>query len=420
MQFHRQMKTPVNLRTQAYRLSSTFWRALPKGPRRRALSLGTAMLAPRPDKVPPASSGGLAIAGELSRPSGLGESARLLRAGLIELGIDERALDIGDPAQPQRQAGRIAIPPRGMPLLLHVNAPLLPLALLRAPRKLVRGRRVIGYWAWELPTMPAPWRVGLDFVHEVWVLSRFTGDAVATMLPSGSAIRIRVVPPPVALRPPQPSLLGRADFGLPDAAVVTLVSFSLASSLARKNPLAAIAAHQAAFGDHPDRILLIKAGHADRHPADMALLRAAAGGFGNIRFETRMFSDADRHALTACADIVLSLHRSEGLGLVPAEAMLLGRAVVATGWSATTEFMDAHSARLVDYRLIPARDPRGVFEAPGAVWAEAEIESAVAALRELADDADLRARLGAAAIQTATRHLGVGPLADAMAGLSRS
>ena len=70
---------------------------------------------------------------------------------------------------------------------------------------------------------------------------------------------------------------------------------------------------------------------------------------------------------------MLSLHRSEGFGLVPAEAMLLGRAVVATGWSGNMDFMDADSAALVGYRLVPARDPRGVFEAPGADWAEPDL-----------------------------------------------
>ena len=49
----------------------------------------------------------------------------------------------------------------------------------------------------------------------------------------------------------------------------------------------------------------------------------AASGTANIRFEIRTLPLADNHALTACADIVLSLHRSEGFGLVPAEGMLL-------------------------------------------------------------------------------------------------
>ena len=67
-------------------------------------------------------------------------------------------------------------------------------------------------------------------------------------------------------------------------------------------------------------------------------------GVPNIRLDTRTLPAAESHALTACADIVLSLHRSEGFGLVLAEAMLLGKPVVATGWSGNMEFMDEASA----------------------------------------------------------------------------
>ncbi len=394
-------------------LAHRAWQALPAGPRRMALAQVTSLLAPKPDRVPPPCVGGIAVAGEIARASGLGESARLMIAALQGMGVATVPIDLGDSLGGPR--GAVAVPPAGMPLVLHANSPLLPLTLLRAPRGLAKRRRVIGYWSWELPTLPPTWRAGLPFVHEIWALSRFTADAIATLNPG---VPLRVVPPPVALAPPRPSGLKRADFGLPDAAVITLVSFSLASSFARKNPLAAIAAHRAAFGGRADRVLLLKVGHADRHASDLALLRDAAGGLANIRFETRMFDDADRHALTACADIVLSLHRSEGLGLVPAEAMLLGIPVIATGWSATTEFMDETSARLVAYRLIPAVDPRGVFEAPGAVWADADVESAATHLRELADDPDLRQRLGAAGRAMATARLGDGGLRAAVAALS--
>ncbi len=39
------------------------------------------------------------------------------------------------------------------------------------------------------------------------------------------------------------------------------------------------------------------------------------------------------------ADVVLSIHRSEGLGLVPAQAMVEGKPVVATAWSGNMDFM---------------------------------------------------------------------------------
>jgi glycosyltransferase involved in cell wall biosynthesis len=296
--------------------------------------------------------------------------------------------------------------------MLHVNAPMLPLVMCRLPRAMLQQRRVVGFWNWELPVVSRDWIIGARFVHEVWVASRFTAAALEPVLPG----RVRVVPYPLALVPPRPSALDRAAFGLPDGAVVILVSFNLASSMARKNPMAAIAAFRAAFGDRPDRILLMKVGHPHHFPTEFAKLAAAATG-PNIRLETWNLSTADNHALIAAADIVLSLHRSEGFGLVPAEAMLLGKPVIATAWSGNIDFMDADSAALVGYRLVPARDPRGTYDIADAVWAEPDVAEAVAHLQRLADDAAARRELGARARLAAHARLGSEPLAAAVRAL---
>jgi glycosyltransferase involved in cell wall biosynthesis len=99
---------------------------------------------------------------------------------------------------------------------------------------------------------------------------------------------------------------------------------------------------------------------------------------------------------------------------VPAEAMLLGRPVVATGWSGNMEYMDADCAALVGFSLVPARDPRGVFEAPGAVWAEPSVAEAAAHLARLADDAGLRENLGTRGRAAVQARLGTPPLAAAL------
>ncbi len=107
----------------------------------------------------------------------------------------------------------------------------------------------------------ASWRAALPFVHEIWVLSRFTGDAVARLLPPGRIsccgwCRSRWP----SRRRGRPGATGPAS-GCPDDALIVLVVFNLASSFVRKNPLAAIAAFRQAFGDRADRLLLLKIGH---------------------------------------------------------------------------------------------------------------------------------------------------------------
>ena len=301
------------------------------------------------------------------------------------------------------------IVPPGVPLVLHVNPPMLPHVLLHLPRTLFRGRRIVGHWAWELPKVDPSWRVGAGFVHEVWAPSRFTAEALQPL----ARERVRVVPYPLTAASSMIRTSTRSHFGLPERAVVVLVSFNLASSFERKNPLGAISAFRAAFGDRTDRLLVIKVINGSHFPGDFARLRAAAEA-PNIRLITAHLSFDATQSLGASVDIVLSLHRSEGFGLVLAEGMLLGKPVIATGWSGNMDFMDAHCAALTRYRLVPAKDPRGVFQVPGAVWAEPDIADAARHLRQLADDPAARWQLGERARIAATERLGTGGLADAM------
>ncbi len=387
------------------------WQALPARSRRLWLARATALAAPRPDPAPPRTADGVVVGGEIERASGLGEAARIMAQALGRLEVAHAAIEAGGLASPAGAGAADADRwPARAPLVLHVNAPEMATALIRLGRRRVANRRIVGMWFWELPVVPASWRPAGRLVHEIWAPSRFTAAALEALRPG----RVRVVPPALALAPPVAGQLDRLSFGLPADVVVVLTSFSLASSFERKNPLAAIGAFRQAFGTRPDRLLLLKVGHAEHYPGDLEMLRQEIAGASNIRLETRMLPDADMHALTRACDIVLSLHRSEGFGLVPAQAMLLGRPVVATDWSATSEFLDAGCGVPVGYRLVPARDPRGVFEVPGAVWAEADVGEAARGLTRLADSTALRAALGGAARAAALARFGPAGLVAAL------
>jgi glycosyltransferase involved in cell wall biosynthesis len=249
-------------------------------------------------------------------------------------------------------------------------------------------------------------------VHEAWVPSPFTAAAIEPLLPG----RVRVVPFPLAVVPPAPLTRDLGVFGLPEAAVVVLVSMNLASSFERKNPMGAIAAFRAAFGNRPDRILVLKIGNPDHFPADFARITAAVADAPNVRIDTKSYPAAAAHSLTAAADIVLSLHRAEGFGLVLAEAMLLAKPVIATGWSGNMAFMDQRSAALVGYRMVAVNDPRQVYH--NSTWAEPDHGEAVSHLRRLADDADARTALGARAKSHARERLTAEPLAAAVRSIA--
>ena len=222
--------------------------------------------------------------------------------------------------------------------------------LARAPRDLLRGRRVIGAWAWELPVLPAEWRIGARYVHEVWACSAFTAAPLEALAPG----RVRVVPYPLALAWHPTPAPPRAAYGLAEDAVVTTVIFSLGSSFTRKNPLAAIAAFRTAFGNRRDQLLALKLSGAAAFPDEVRQIAAAAGQAANIRIFPETWPTERVEGLLAVSDVVLSLHRAEGLGLVPAQAMLRGIPVVATGWSGNLQYMDDCQRRLGQ---LPA-DPR--------------------------------------------------------------
>jgi glycosyltransferase involved in cell wall biosynthesis len=382
------------------------WRCLPSAFRRNAMSGIASSLARKPDAAPPQSSQSIIVAGDIDGSNGLAASARIVHDVIAANGLSAGMVPLGLPSVVPAFNGVL---PANAALLAVVNAPILPVGLLRLPRATLAGRRVIGLWAWELPAVPRQWRFGAKFAHEIWAPSAFTAAALEPLAPG----RVRVVPYPLAAVE-LPVEGNRQDFGLPADALVVLTAVNLASSPERKNPLAAIAAFKAAFGARPDCIFVLKLSGLEACGDALRAIRAAIGLAPNIRLLVGTMPEPRLRGLIAASDIVLSLHRSEGFGLIPATAMLLGRPVVATGWSGNLTFMNAGNAALVDYRLVPASDARGVYRVKGAHWAEPDITHAAFLLRRLADDPAQRAELAAAGQRHATTTLGAAPLLAAL------
>ena len=75
------------------------------------------------------------------------------------------------------------------------------------------------------------------------------------------------------------------------------------------------------------------------HGAGMKRLRAIAAATPGVVLLEKPMSYVEVLSLYASCDVLVSLHRSEGLGLNMLEAMSLGVPVLATGWSGNMDFM---------------------------------------------------------------------------------
>lgn len=361
------------------------WRLIPPATRRSLLQKAATLLAPRPTPRRDAAARArppFIVVGPIGTASGIGEGARQCLQRLQEAGAATGGIDVsrwflgGDPhdaidyqdARDWRGPGT---------LILHMNAPLIPVALALLGRRLVRGKTIIGYCAWELPDLPPAWRTACRFMHEAWVPSAFNAEAFRRAAPS---LPVTVVPHPVVVPPRRPH---RPQPGTP---FMVLSVFNVASGFARKNPLATVAAFTAAFGDDPGARLVLKTHHMEAYPDAHAALHRAVEGRPNIHLIGHTVARSELDRLLADCDVLLSMHRSEGFGLPLAEAMASGVPVVATGWSGNLDFMTPETAGLLGYRLVAAADPGGSYHYPEQFWAEPDIQDAARWLRRLREN----------------------------------
>jgi glycosyltransferase involved in cell wall biosynthesis len=129
--------------------------------------------------------------------------------------------------------------------------------------------------------------------------------------------------------------------------------------------------------------LVLKASRGSAIPASMERLRQSIAGLPAWLIDT-FLEQGDVHALTACCDCTISLHRSEGFGLTLAEAMYLGKPVIATGYSGNMDFTKVDTSFLVNYNLTRIRETVGPYHA-GAEWAEPDIGHAAEQMRRVVD-----------------------------------
>lgn len=280
----------------------------------------------------------------------------------------------------------------------HVDAPQSFDLTTQHPIEMDRSKYRIGYWAWELPDFPDGWIQYASQFDEIWCPSEFCRDAMAPKLP----VPVMVMPHSINMpEVEQNSSFWRNRFQLPEDSFLFLFTFDFNSYAPRKNPEAVIEAYRKAFVVDGAELnasvgLVLKMhgkGYAEEERKKLDELKHDIPGL-YIVDET-----LDRDELTGLqmsCDCFVSLHRSEGFGLAVAEMMALGKPVISTDWSATSEFVNEQTGCPVKSRLVTLSRNIGPYT-KGQKWAEPSVEDAAKWMVKMAADPDAAKKLGAAA-----------------------
>lgn len=342
---------------------------------------------------------GVNIIGHFCYPSGLRVSVESIAEALGSAGVDTSLRDLRTDAKDDpHHADFGGLEVHDITLLHTQPQPFFPEAYARADlaERSPRTYR-IGYWYWEFDSIPDAWVECASQVDEVWTATEFVARGLRDRLP----LPVRTLFPGVRLTPFE--VRKRTDFGLDEERYTFLFTFHMVSVMERKNPLGVISAFRAAFREDDKVSLVLKTSFGDRHPAELQKLRDAAAG-ASIQIIDQVFTPDEVLSLMNACDVYVSLHRSEGLGLTMAEAMLMGKPVIATNFSGNVDFMDDSNSLLVPYELVKLGKPIPPYDAD-LEWAEPSVEHAARFMRRLYDDQAWGRDLGARAKASAEANL---------------
>src|SRR5262249_34580267 len=180
-----------------YRRQPTWQRAVPGGLTRDRWPVLLAWLrqrhhlgdwlngAVRPDDVEECAERGVNLLGHFRYPSGLQVAALGARAALRSAGLKVSARDVPvsrAAALPGRD-GFLGLHPYSVTVATMAPQPFAEDCYERAGLAADPNTYRIGYWMWELESVPRAFRRRAGWLHELWAPTRFVGDAFRRDLP---------------------------------------------------------------------------------------------------------------------------------------------------------------------------------------------------------------------------------------------
>ena len=334
----------------------------------------------------------VAVAGLPGSSTGVGSNLHMSRMALRKLGFEADVQDLAGGRLATRSSKSEGRRPMRPFALHHVNADRIPQSVL-TPEFLRQPETAhVGFLLWEFGVLPESHRLALDVLDEIWVPTAFLKETYsrATETPVRNVLK--------GIHVPQVRATDLSRFGISREDTVFLTCFDFHSALARKNPLAAVEAFLDAFPNDPSKRLIVKstppvANHWGDPENQWAKIEALAARDARIVILTDLMPFRELISLVRAADCLVSPHRAEGFGLLPAYALSQATPVIATDYSGTTDFCTPETAIAVGYDLAPLADNYAGQPMEGAVWAEIDKSQLSKEMAAFADDpVDARVR----------------------------
>lgn len=325
------------------------------------------------------------VFGYFTAQNGLAEAARSTARALSHPVSDCHNVNyLGGTPSPYAHPGVALSLPHPDPTIdiVHLNCSGVPLFLNTHGEVWNRSSYKIGFWLWELETLPPQALETSRLFNEIWCTSEFNCACFRQL----GNIPIRLAP--LLVNPSLPALARANSYRLPESPIssrpylfLTMADFF--SCPERKNPLASVQAYVEAFPrDNGETGLLVKVSNTGVRPDYFEMLQSASRGRRDVQFLLENLNACDLAQLLKRSTALVSLHTTEGYGLPIAEAMALGRPVIATNYGGNVDFCKGANTFLIDYKLVTLDRQIGPYE-KGTCWASPNLEEAARAFRSI-------------------------------------
>ncbi len=248
----------------------------------------------------------------------------------------------------------------------------------------------IAAWVWELSQFQEQWKKESAALDEIWVPSNFVKNSISKVVDKS----IVVIPYPVTISKISATNFCES-FRHPEYFLFGYF-FDASSFVERKNPVALLRAFEEVRRKYDHCKLILKIGHAHKFLEYLGEKKIGSELLESVKIIDKNLPSDQLYGLMNELDCYVSPHRSEGFGLTVAEAMFLGKPVIASDYSSTQDFLDQNIAYPVPVDLTTIEVDLGPYQ-KGLFWAEINHSELVKAMISVVENQALAIKKGAAA-----------------------